>query len=63
MKQSTEELKNEITASDSLENWSEDKKDSIDEITLAEYLKRMLEIHNISKINVISNAQLDTTYG
>lgn len=44
MKQSTEELKNEITASDSLENWSEDKKDSIDEITLAEYLKRMLEI-------------------
>ena len=52
MKQSTEELKNEITASDSLENWSEDKKDSIDEITLAEYLKRMLEIHNISKINV-----------
>ena len=35
MKQSTEELKNEITASDSLENWSEDKKDSIDEITLA----------------------------
>ena len=63
MKQSTEELKNEITASDSLENWSEDKKDSIDEITLADYLKRMLEIHNISKINVISNAQLDTTYG
>lgn len=55
MKQSTEELKNEITASDSLENWSEDKKDSIDEITLADYLKRMLEIHNISKINVISN--------
>lgn len=63
MKQSTEELKNEITNSDTLESWSEDKKDSLDEVTLAEYLKRMLEIHNTSKMIVITQAQLDTTYG
>lgn len=62
MIQSTEELKNEITNCDTLENWSTDKKDSIDEVTLADYLKRMLEIHKISKMDVITNSQLDTTY-
>lgn len=63
MRQSTEELTNEIACSDTLEHWAEDKKDSIDEITLAEYLERMLEKYQLSKKTVIIQAQLDITYG
>ena len=63
MRQSTEELTNEIANSNTLERWSEEKKDSIDEITLAEYLERMLEKYQLQKKEVIIQAQLDTTYG
>lgn len=63
MRQSTEELTNEIANADTLEHWAKDKKDSLDEITLAEFLERMLEKYQISKKSVITQAQLDTTYG
>lgn len=63
MRQSTEELTNEIANSNTMEHWSEEKTDSIDEITLAEYLERMLEKYHLQKKEVIIQAQLDTTYG
>ena len=49
MRQSTEELTNEIANSNTMEHWSEEKTDSIDEITLAEYLERMLEKYHLQK--------------
>lgn len=63
MKQTTEELTNEIACSADLEHWAVEKEDSIDEITLADYLKRMLKQYQSTKKEIISRAQLDTTYG
>lgn len=63
MRLSTEELTNEIAVTDDMQNWQEDKKDSIDELTLEQYLERMLIQHGVAKKDVIKKAQLDTTYG
>lgn len=63
MRQSTEQLTNEIATADTMENWSEEKSESIDEITLAEYLERMLKQYQLTKKEVIIRSNIDTIYG
>lgn len=63
MRKSTELLTNEIIAADSIDQWREDARESLAELTLPEYLAQLLAAHGVSKKAAISAADLDTTYG
>lgn len=63
MENTTVELTNEILNADTMEDWSRDKSGDTIELTLSEYLKEMLEQYGLNKRDVISRAEIDTTYG
>ncbi len=64
MRKNTSELLNEITASKSMDNWETTHADAlIDEMTLAEYLEKLLKEHGIKKNEIIKRSNLDQTYG
>ena len=45
-----------------LENWIQENKEELREITLAEYLAELLKQYGVKKSNIIKNANVDTTY-
>lgn len=63
MENTTVELTNEILGADTMDDWSEGKSGDIIELTLSEYLSQMLEQYGLNKRDVISRAEIDTTYG
>ena len=54
----TEELENELAATDDLQNFFEENKKNLREFTLSEYLNYLLDTKNLSKAEVIKKSQL-----
>ena len=54
----TEELENELAATDDLKNFFEENKKNLRDFTLSEYLNYLLETKNLSKAEVIKKSQL-----
>jgi hypothetical protein len=63
MKQSTEQLTNEIIMTPDMEEWQERRNDAIVEMSLSEYLQQMLFQYHATKKEIILRSDLDTTYG
>ena len=58
----TEQLENEIGASDDVKKFLADNADNLRQFTLAEYLKHLLDEKNLSAAQVIRDSQLDEGY-
>ena len=54
----TEELENELAATDDLKNFFADNKSNLREFTLSQYLNYLLETKNLSKSEVVKRSQL-----
>ena len=54
----TEELENELAATDNLKNFFADNKSNLREFTLPQYLNYLLETKNLSKAEVVKKSQL-----
>ena len=54
----TEELENELAATDNLKNFFEENKKNLREFTLSEYLNYLLETKNLSKTEIVKKSQL-----
>ena len=54
----TEELENELAATDNLQNFFEENKKNLREFTLSEYLNYLLETKNLSKTEIVKKSQL-----
>lgn len=63
-KKTTEELINEIKAAEDVDDFIEENRNEMIEISLAEYLNRLLNKYNVNKSDVFKKAGMsDTNYG
>ena len=63
MRKNTSELLNEITSSKSMDDWEKTHSDAmIEEMSLAEFLAKLLEEHGLRKTEIIKRSNLDQTY-
>ena len=62
MPKDTEQLENELSTAENVEDFLADNKDSFRNFTLAEYLNKLLAQKNFTKSEIIKRSQLDTTY-
>ena len=62
MPKNTEQLENELSNAENVEDFLADNKENFKNFTLAEYLNKLLVEKNFSKADVIKNSQLDATY-
>ena len=62
MPKDTEQLENELSTAENVEDFLADNKDSFRNFTLAEYLNKLLQERNLTKSELIKRSQLDTTY-
>ena len=58
----TEQLENELSASDDVKNFLDENAENFCKYTLAEYLRRLLDEKNLIKAQVIRDSQLDEGY-
>ena len=63
MEKSTKELINELQKATDIIKFAEDNKDELDALTLTEKLDVFLNDYQKSKIDIIRDAGIDTTYG
>lgn len=62
MQKDTDQLENELSNVNRVEDFLHDNKENFKNFTLAEYLNKLLADKNFSKTDVIKNSQLDATY-
>lgn len=58
----TKELENELRQADDVRKFLDDNTENFRRFTLAEYLKHLLDIKNLTKAQVIRDSQLDEGY-
>lgn len=59
MQKDTEQLENELSNAENVQNFLDDNKENFKNFTLAEYLSKLLVEKNLSKTDIIKNSQLD----
>lgn len=58
----TSQLENELAEADDLKKFLDDNTENFRRFTLAEYLRRLLDVKNLTKAQVIRDSQLDEGY-
>ncbi|MDO4301091.1 MAG: XRE family transcriptional regulator [Clostridia bacterium] len=63
IQKSTDELLKILNAEEEIENYIEENKDDIIDLSLSDYLEDMLKKYNISKNTAINNSAINQIYG